>query len=392
MAPIPRVPPERLPPQVTAAVVRRVPQTWGRPGEAASPGGLQGRGCEAGELRREFGGGPAPLAARLLSWRRLRTGVSRVPSRFGPQSVPPSHAARASSSQQTEQGQTPWVGQDTAGPSQVPCTVLPARRRNPRRICHPGAKLSRPASRPPPSGRGGGAATASPPGNILRVPLAVSPPHPSFSPPLRGSSALPLAAVAVTRDRPGWGSGVRRSLEVAARLVLVCLLPWAPSSARLRLAQRRGTGGLPEGWPAGGVRRLCCVTSRPALPLPLRGGRCPTHLAGRLAVSSGWAGDAGGFVGRFAVCRLASGSLASVGRECFRAPRSSLKGGFLPWRAYMERKSPVKRRVVARNGGMLPRRLVPEPWVPRAACLGKLLVLPGLQRAAALTADTLGKQ
>lgn len=166
----------RLAPRVALAM-SGAPQTWGRPGhpaggpgEGARPGRQRqfrdkGRGWWAGEPRRDFGGGPALLAAPLLSWwRRLRRRRWPVPSR--PALTP---------------GAGPASGRVLARPP-LPRAALPARTRSPRGISHPGAKLSRPASPEPerPAEEG--------PRRLRlrehpRSPLATSPPRPSSAPP-----------------------------------------------------------------------------------------------------------------------------------------------------------------------------------------------------------------
>lgn len=174
----------------------RSPANLGRPGHPAGGPGERARrgrrwlrdkglGWGAGELRREFGRGPAPLAAPLLSWRpRLRHRGWPVPSALAPPSpVRPADGALAR--------------------PPLPRAALPARTRSPRGISHPGAKLSRPASPEPerPAGEGP---------RRLRLrehpgsPLATAPPRLPLAPP---PEAVPRAHWLRLRWRAAGGAG-----------------------------------------------------------------------------------------------------------------------------------------------------------------------------------------
>lgn len=275
------------------------------PGKEPAREGSAGRGCEAGEPRREFRGGPTPPAAPLLSWRRRlrrRGAGGRCPVAFRPspqpyRRTPPASRASSASAPASERGKgeapSPHRGEGGGGWRGVTCEE-----KEPARHLPPGCETLPPGEPPAgAAGGGGAAAAASPPGNILAahwLPRRPTPPSPR---PPWGSPARPLAAAAaVTRGRPGRGSGARRSLAAAARRVRVGSSSSA-NSAPLCLAQRREPGGFPRGRLAGAVRRLHRVLTalparppaRSALPLPLCGDCCPAHLAGRAGGSSGLA-------------------------------------------------------------------------------------------------------
>ncbi|XP_066427876.1 basic salivary proline-rich protein 4-like [Molothrus aeneus] len=146
------------------------------PGKEPARGGQRqfrgkGRGWQAGEPRREFGGGPAPLVAPLLSWRRrLRRRRWPVPSR-------PALTPLGRSHQRTGTGETP------APPRGVTCEDT-----EPARHLPPGSETLPPGEPRAGAAGGGGAAATAPPGTSPQ-PIGRRPAPPPVAPPPGAASS-----------------------------------------------------------------------------------------------------------------------------------------------------------------------------------------------------------
>lgn len=249
----------RLAPRVALAMPG-APQTWGRPGhpagcpgEGARPGRQRqfrskGRGWRADEPRREFGGGPAPLAAPLLSWRRrLRRRRWPVPSR--PALNP---------------GAGPTSGRVLRDPRSPARRYL---RGHGARAASPTRERNSPARRAPSrSGRRGRGRGGCASGNI---PAAHWPP-PRSAPLRPRPQGHPCMSIGWGRDDARWArpGGRSRALTRGGRGAGAGRSSFVPNSAP---RARAGSGGLRAAFP---------VRARPLCP---GGGRSPAHLAGREA-------------------------------------------------------------------------------------------------------------